>query len=366
MTSAFARVGTKKHIGDFSFPAQPYSAIMAKADKLRSSYGKGGALETILGQNDMLLYCARSARGVTILRVETADEAVTLPDDIWSLPVIAIGERAFAVGAYPHAGEPLQIVCKGGERAGDNSRITSVTLPDTVQNVGAYAFYNCESLRALSLSGNTAQWGACAMMNCKNLSAVTLRLMDETSRLLKYFVGELPHELDVSLIYPGGARARLIFPEYYEYIDENVPARIFDYHIMGAGYPYRYCFRDAALDFRSYDELWAKYLVMDYDAYCADKLAFYRLRYPYELSDKARSDYLSYIQNRVPHILGWLLDARDIRAIDFLLQTAAPDARTLSVCTEQARQRGGAEALALLLAEQHKRAPTGTGKRFDL
>ncbi|MDD4076044.1 MAG: leucine-rich repeat protein [Eubacteriales bacterium] len=323
-------------------------------------------LETILGQNDMLLYCALSSQGATVLRAETADETVTLPDRVFGMPVIALGDRAFAAGAYPKQGKPLRIVCKGGENTGDNSRLVSVALPDTVQSVGAYAFYNCENLRSLSLCSNASQWGADAMMNCKNLSAVTLRLMDTTSRLLKYFVGELPHELDVSLFFPDGARARLIFPEYYEYIDENVPARIFDYHIMGAGYPYRYCFRDAALDFRSYDELWSKYLVMDYDASCADKLAFYRLLYPCALSDKARADYLAYVQKRIPAILCWLLDVRDMRAIDFLLQTVKPDAHALSDCMEQARDRGCAEALAMLLAEQHKRVPAGAGKRFDL
>ncbi len=323
-------------------------------------------METIAGQNDMRLYCALSLEGATIVRVETADETVFLPDTVFNLPVTAVGARAFAVGDYPARGNMLQIVCTKGGAGGDNSHITSVALPDTVQSVGAYAFLNCENLHTLSLCTNTAHWGACALMNCKNLCAIHLRLIDENSRLIKYFAGELPHELDVSLTYPNGEQARLLFPEYYEYIDENVPARIFDYHIMGAGYPYRYCFKDAALDIRGYDALWAKYLSMEYDALCAGRLAFYRLRYPYALTDKAREAYLAYVQAHMRDVLLWLMDARDMRAVDFLLRVAAPDAKALCDCIEQARRLGYAEALAILLAQQHKHAPAGVGKRFDL
>ncbi|MDO5111380.1 MAG: leucine-rich repeat domain-containing protein [Clostridia bacterium] len=323
-------------------------------------------MDTIIGQNDMRLCCALSTQGTTILRVETADETIVLPDMVFDQPVIAVGERAFAVGSYPMQGKIVQVVCKKDGEGGDNSHITSVTLPDTVQSIGAYAFFNCEKLRTFSLCSNTARFGACALMNCKSLSVIKLRLIDENSRLLKYFVGELPHELDVSLTYPNGEQARLLFPEYYEYIDENVPARIFDYHIMGAGYPYRYCFKDAALDLRSYDELWTRYLSMDYDVLCANKLAFYRLRYPHALSDRAHADYFSYVQSHLPDIFLWLLDTRDMRAVDFLLRATQPDAKVLSVCMEQARQSGCAEALAMLLEAQHRRAPVGIGKRFDL
>ncbi len=54
------------------------------------------------------------------------------------------------------------------------SNLTSVTLGDDVQSVGAYSFYQCSGLTGIALPEKVASVGAYAFYNCSNLSDVTL------------------------------------------------------------------------------------------------------------------------------------------------------------------------------------------------
>ena len=50
----------------------------------------------------------------------------------------------------------------------------------------------------------------------------------------------------------------------------------------------------------------------------------------------------------------------------FLLNRTAPDRDTLAAACQRAREAGAAEAVALLLEEQHRRFPAGGNRSFDL
>ena len=119
----------------------------------------------------------------------------------------------------------------------------------------------------------------------------------EQGDALAYFADELPWELDVDHRgAAGGTVLRLIFPEYREIYEENCPAHHFDYNISGAGYPYHHSFRNKRLDLRTYDELWPGFLGMEHETESAVRLAFWRLRYPAELSPRAEERYLTYLR----------------------------------------------------------------------
>lgn len=307
-------------------------------------------METIA--NNMELICREESGGIVIERVRTGEKRAVVPEELFGLPVRALGPRAFA----PHR----------GEEAPDHRRIRSIILPSTLERVGDYAFYNCAGLELLSLTGRTRSWGASCLMNCRSLRRLELEALDEGAAPLFYFASELSGELDASVRYPDGGELRLIFPEYIESYENNDPAHHFDFHLYGPGFPYHNAFRGKRLDLGLFDGAWGEMLRREYEPACAMHLAFYRLRYPRGLASKAEADYQKYLDNCCAAVLCWLVETGDCRGLSWFLSRFRPDGAAVSIALEQARAQRLPEAAALLLAEQHRRSPAGCGKRFDL
>ena len=105
---------------------------------------------------------------------------------------------------------------------------------------------------------------------------------------------------------------------------------------------------------------------MEHESGTALRLAFWRMRYPLELSEQAATAYGSYLQSRAAEAVDWLLAERDMAGLAFLRNRAAPDRDTPAAACQRAREAGAAEAVALLLEEQHRRFPAGMDKSCDL
>ncbi len=52
--------------------------------------------------------------------------------------------------------------------------MTSIIIPDSVNSIGTYAFYNCTSLASVTLSENLTSIGSYAFQNCSSLSEITI------------------------------------------------------------------------------------------------------------------------------------------------------------------------------------------------
>ena len=59
------------------------------------------------------------------------------------------------------------------------SYITKVVIPDTVESIGDYSFYKCESLSTVSIPKRVASIGRSAFAGCSNLETVELHYNDE-------------------------------------------------------------------------------------------------------------------------------------------------------------------------------------------
>lgn len=105
---------------------------------------------------------------------------------------------------------------------------------------------------------------------------------------------------------------------------------------------------------------------MEHDPACALKLALCRLRWPRELTEQAAARYLAYLRDNAAAALEWLLATRDMAGLAFLLDRTTPGREALAAACETARRIHAAEAVALLLEEQHRRFPSGLGKIFEL
>ena len=159
-------------------------------------------------------------------------------------------------------------------------------------------------------------------------------------------------ELEVQLTTPRG-RAHLIFPEYTEIYEENIPAHIFQYTILGAGYPYHHCFQKRRLQLSAFDGLWAGFLATEHEADCALRLAWWRLFEPLDLEEGAAEGYRSYLRSRAGETLNFLQKRRDATGLAQFLRWGKPSEADISQAAAEARAAGDTESLALLLEAGH-------------
>lgn len=325
-------------------------------------------METVSGVNNWKLVVRQEAAGIAVLWAATCDARAALPEELLGLPVTALGDHALTPGRRPPEGREILVTCgpAAEDAPWDNSGLEDLRLPENLTRVEDYAFFNCGKLKKLRLGDGVRHWGGGALMNCRQLDTFHLTCAGREGELLAYFADELPRELDVTLHWAGGATARLIFPEYVEVYEENCPAHHFDYNIYGAGYGYHHCFYQKKLSIKAYDELWRPMLAMEHDADCALRLAWWRLRYPLELTEQAEANYLAYLQANALSAARWLLAERDTAGLRFLLERTEWTRETLAEACALAREQSTPEALALLLEERHRRFSGGLEKSFDL
>ena len=93
------------------------------------------------------------------------------------------------------------------------------------------------------------------------------------------------------------------------------------------------------------------------------RLAWYRLRYPRELSAWAREQYETYLRLHADEALRLVLEQRDTAGLRQLLTMF--DTVPLGDALSFAREERMTEAVAILLERQH-RSNSGAEKRFDL
>lgn len=326
-------------------------------------------MEQIAGISNWKLVIRRNADSVTILRAATCDQTATLPEELFGLPVTTLAHHALSPTGKTAAGEEVLVTCGQAmeEDLWDNRRLRTLVLPETIRRIEDYAFLNCDHLRELHLYDSILYWGGCAFMNCRILDTFHLtRTGREQGDTLEYINGELSCDLDVTIHETDGQTARLIFPDYQETYEENLPAHHFQYWIYGGGYPYHHIFQRRQISLKDYDALWPDYINTEYEEETAIRLAWYRLRWPLELSEKAEEQYLEYLKENTAAVIRWLLTQRDQSGLRFLLKQTQPDRDTLSEACAIARENHGAEAVAILLEEQHRRFPTGANKNFEL
>lgn len=280
-----------------------------------------------------------------------------------------MGDRCLAPDARELAGEFEEVRILGGPEAGEwnNRRIRRLTLPRTLLHIDSYAMMNLRAMEELRLYDALRSTGTCTFMNCRVFSRLHLtRTGADQGPALANIVSTLPQELDVTLHLPGGGITRLLFPEYVELYEENSPARIFNLNIIGAGYPYHSVFRDKKLFLADYDALWKQYLATEHEDDCALRLAFFRLRYPTDLSDPARARYLDHLRRNAAAALFLALRLEDAEGLRLLLTAAVGDEAALSDALEEARTLGRTEATALLLEQRQRRFGAGRRRSFEL
>lgn len=125
------------------------------------------------------------AEGVKIIGVTGRAAEIRIPDHIDGLPVIAIAPYAFAVQTEAEVNEtetPAQLSFVEGEDMPRKAPLKEVTgealkrlyLPDTIREMGAYAFGGCSALEVIHLPENLAVLPDHVFAGCISLKQIAL------------------------------------------------------------------------------------------------------------------------------------------------------------------------------------------------
>ena len=244
--------------------------------------------------------------------------------------------------------------------------LEEVTLPDSLQVIGSCAFYNCRSLRLLTVGSGSLTVGSDVFLNCFALETIRVQAAPGDSTGLFALVNNITEAVRAEFR-PAGAAAPLAalwYPAYWEDIEET-PAHILLHTFSGQGYHYRQCFLENKLLPAEYDAIFPQGHDAD-DASVMAMLCLDRLRWPWQLSDAARDAYRDFLKTNTGRVLTRLLKAQDTEGIKVLLALDVMDTDAFAEGAALAAKADNAEAAALLAdAEHKKRAAAPQKKRYD-
>ena len=206
-------------------------------------------VDTDFKETDMVILFDTASDGICIRRCFGLDTEVQLPAEIDEKQVVRLAPYAFsdgcaramrAVGGFGDEvrfwdSESGQIVAGEADTEAFNDlpaimgeRLVSLTLPESITSVGAYAFYGCRELTRLAFADAVLDWGAGVFTGCTKVSELLVTMMGSARSCLQEVLLELRQRLFVSLYQTGESTplSCLLFPEFYEDSVENTPARI--------------------------------------------------------------------------------------------------------------------------------------------
>ena len=225
------------------------------------------------------------AGGARVLRVMGDTPCPALPAALDGVPVAELGPYCFAAHT-PALLQGARLWGAGLPQAAAGLFLEEATLPNTVHTLHNAAFYDCRRLRRLCVGPGLAALGSDLFTNCRALQSVAVRAAPSAPTGLKKLLGALSGDIEVTFEAGGGVAAKLFYPEYWEVLDENAPAHLFDRGVEGEGYRYRQCFADGAVDYAGYDTVFPRAMVGEAPAKLC-RLALGRLLYPHALSAPA-------------------------------------------------------------------------------
>ncbi len=308
---------------------------------------------------------------VEVVRCFGTGETVILPEQIDGKKVRSVAPYTFSAKKRAEDTDVLEYRTKEEFLTEDTEtilageKIQEVLLPKTVQEIGNYLFYGCRELRKVTCSDQLERIGSGAFTGCGKLRKLDVYLTVGEKSCVKEILGDLWQRIDVTFYQEyidtdcensGVEVIKLVFPEHYEEAVENTPARILFTQHHGIGNNYRQCFYDRKLDYQKYDELFVLAKAQEASEVLED-LVFWRMEYPYRLSERARKGYEAYFSEHLREIGTHLVETEQIERLSCIGQWNLWKKDVLDETAVYAAEQGKAEIAGFLMNERHRIFP---------
>ena len=110
--------------------------------------------------------------------VKDINGELIIPDKINDMPVTIIETNAFSQCSMTTVVLPETITEIGSYAFHDCENLVSINFPETVTEINSYAFYNCSNLTSAVIPKNTTKIEYLAFGNCSSLASVTVKNKD--------------------------------------------------------------------------------------------------------------------------------------------------------------------------------------------
>ncbi len=227
--------------------------------------------EKIISTEEGTLTYTVEKNGICIKRYRGKDKKVTIPAQINENPVVTIGRKAFL----------------------SSKSVQEIILPDSIEEIGDWAFAHAEGLRRITVPRHTLTKGKELFLGCKSLEEIVLSGSEEEmaldkkdgiGRMLALAVTDLH---DYYLFSPSEVR----HPSWVKRWDEQLLKLVCEDDLEG------------------FQELWTcgeeDYEGAEYDieVYPVEKrkaklrMIYFRLLYPYQLSEEVKQELQQYLRD---------------------------------------------------------------------
>ncbi|MCI9361642.1 MAG: leucine-rich repeat protein [Hungatella sp.] len=242
------------------------------------------------------------------------------------------------------------------------NHVEEISLPSSLEKVGAYAFYNCEKIKRLEVYSTTLDWGTGVFTGCGKVEHVTIHVDEDRKSCMKEILSELRQTLSVT--YLGGQEARLIFSEFFEEAVENTPARILVTNTHGCGKQYRNAFVNTQFQFKEYDSLFP-YIQIQESEELAARVALGRQLYPYHLTSGHDAMYQEYLREHCVAAACQAVKHQNMEELQWLMDHIAYGSGQIEQVIEAAGKISAAEMVSYLM-DQKKKKGIVKRRRFQL
>ena len=258
--------------------------------------------------------------------------------------------RVLSVPGYleNECGEKLPVLEIAAHAFDGREDLEKVELPKTIRALRAFSFFNCKALREFTLWDSVEDYYDGSLRQCLTLSRITVYFeREENYQIVRDILGDSDRRLQFHLYLLEASQSRntasvaastgeqtdlyewsssvcsstkelsLLFPGYVDKVREDTMARQIHDTIDGCGYSYRQTVGRRRIDLRLYDKLFLRAIHDTKGA--AVYIALGRLRYPAELLDKAREDYLAFLSEEDSFSLSLLISDEEWEWIEFYM-----------------------------------------------
>ena len=330
-------------------------------------------IDIIKNENYIYVYELLGENSIRLIHMFGKSPLCRVPSSINGAHVTELAPYCFSAKSFPvqlkdRVQDEIGIPADMTELA--DSYVEEIILPDSVKKIGRLAFYNCYNLRQIELSADIDSVDGDAFMNCTHLSMLVMHGMPKTRSCLKQILAQISWLVRVSWDSEDNTIARACFFEYDQTYDEIGPAHIFKINMNGGGFRARQSFNDRMFVWKQYDDTFEEAKAQESERDLLD-MAFYRLIFPYELDDIAKSMFMDYVKAHGKKLGELLVQKRDVSLLEKylgLVDSAGnrlADAQAVTDMIAKAAETDWGEGSVILLRFKKKNMAVSRKERFS-